>query len=94
MIRTPRTETVVGAIGGLATGYVLWLVAISIGEDLATVSVWSLTVLLLSLVLAICAGAWGWLQRRRLKYVWAAFSFGLPILPVVLGLAVLANLYL
>ena len=47
-----RTETVVGAIGGLATGYVLWLVAISIGDDLTTVSVWSLTVLLLSVVLA------------------------------------------
>ncbi|MFZ1175445.1 MAG: hypothetical protein WAO15_04080 [Mycobacterium sp.] len=89
-----RTETAVGAIGGLATGYVLWLVAISIGDDLTTVSVWSVTVLLLSVVLAACAGVWCWWQRRRLKYLWTAFAFGLPVLPVVLTLAVLANLYL
>ncbi|MGB8387708.1 hypothetical protein [Mycobacterium sp.] len=88
-----RTETVIGAIGGLATGYVLWLVAFSIGDDLTTVSVWSLTVLLLSGVLAVCAGVWGWLLRRRLKYLWSAFAFGLPALPVVLTLAVLADLY-
>ena len=89
-----RTETVVGVIGGLATGYVLWLVAISIGDDLTTVSVWSVTVLLVSVVLAVCAGVWGWWQRRRRKHFWAAFAFGLPVLPVVLSLAVLANLYL
>ncbi len=89
-----RTETVVGAIGGLATGYVLWLVAISIGQDLTAVSVWSLTVLLLSGVLAVCAGVGGWWLRRRLKYLWAALVLGLPVLPVALTLAVLADLYL
>ena len=89
-----RTETVVGAIGGLATGYVLWLVAISFGDDLTTVSAWSLTVLLLSGVLAVCAGMWGWWLRRRLKYLAAAFAVGLPVLPVVLTLAVLADIYL
>jgi len=89
-----RTESVMGAIGGAAAGYVLWLVAISIGDDLTTVSVWSLIVLLLAGVLAVCAGVWGWWLRRRLKYVWAAFAFGLPALPVVLTLAVLADLYL
>ncbi len=86
-------EIIVGAIGGLATGYVLWLVAISVGDDLATASVWSLTVLILSGVLAVCAAAWGWWLRRRAKYLWMAFAFGLPVLPVVLTLAVLADIY-
>jgi hypothetical protein len=88
-----RSDTVVGVIGGLATGYVLWLVAISIGDDLATVSVWSLTVLIASGVLAVCAAAWGWWLRRRGKYLGMAFAFGLPVLPVVLTLAVLADIY-
>jgi hypothetical protein len=89
-----RTDTVVGAIGGVATGYVLWLVAISIGDDTTTVSRWSLIVLIGSGVLAICAGVWGWWVLRRGKSLWAAFAFGLPILPVVLTLAVLADIYL
>ncbi len=89
-----RSETIVGAIGGVATGYVLWLVAISIGDDTTTVSRWSPLVLLLSGLLAICAGVWGWWLRGRGKYLWAAFAFGLPVLPVVLTLAVLADLYL
>jgi hypothetical protein len=89
-----RSDTVVGAIAGLATGYVLWLVAISVGDDLATVGVWSLVVLVLSGVLAVCAVLWGWLLRRRGKHLGAAFAFGLPVLPVVLTLAVLADIYL
>jgi H+/Cl- antiporter ClcA len=88
-----RAETIVGAIGGVATGYVLWLVAISIGDDTTTVSKWSPLVLVLSLALAIGAGAWGWWLRRRRKPLWQAFAFGLPVLPVVLTLAVLADLY-
>jgi hypothetical protein len=88
-----RGDTVLGAIGGLATGYVLWLVAISIGDDLATVSVWSLTVLILSGVLAVCAAVWGWWLRRRGKSLGMGFAFGLPVLPVVLTLAVLADIY-
>lgn len=88
-----RSDTVVGVIGGLATGYVLWLVAISIGDDLATVAVWSLTVLIASGVLAVCAAAWGAWLRRRGKYFGMAFAFGLPVLPVVLTLAVLADIY-
>ena len=85
--------TVVSAIGGVVIGYVLWLIAISIGEDVTTVSQWSLLVLLGSAVLAVCAGVWGWRMRRRGKYLGAAFAFSLPILPVVLTLAVLTNIY-
>jgi uncharacterized membrane protein len=87
------SETVVGAIGGVLVGYVLWLVAISIGDALTTVSQWSLAILVLSGVLALCAVLGGLLMRWRRKYAWSAFAFGLPFLPVVLTLGVLANIY-
>jgi hypothetical protein len=87
-------ETVVSAIGGMVIGYVLWLIAISIGNDITTVSQWSLIVLLGSIVLAVCAGVWGWWMRRRGQHLGAAFAFGLPILPVLLTLAVLTNIYI
>jgi hypothetical protein len=88
-----RSETVIGAIGGAATGYVLWLVAISIAGDNATAGRWGPLVLLLSALLGVGAAIWGWQLRRRQKYLWAAFAFDLPILPVVLTLAVLADVY-
>jgi hypothetical protein len=88
-----RSETIIGAVGGAATGYVLWLVAISIAGDNATVGRWGPLVLLLSVLLGVGAAIWGWLLRRRRKYLWAAFAFDLPILPVVLTLAVLADVY-
>ncbi|HEV7580149.1 MAG TPA: hypothetical protein VGO77_07000 [Mycobacterium sp.] len=88
-----RSETIVGAIGGAATGYVLWLVAISIAGDNATAGRWGPLVLLLSVLLGVGAAIWGWLLRRRRKYLWAAFAFDLPILPVILTLAVLADVY-
>jgi hypothetical protein len=50
--------------------------------------------LLGSIVLAVCAGVWGWWLRRRGKHLGAAFALGLPILPVVLTLAVLTNIYI
>ena len=89
-----RTETVIGAIAGVAAGYVLWLVAFSIADDNAAVGQWGPPVLLLSVVLAVGAVLWGSLLRRRKKYVWSGFGFGLPILPLVLTLAVLADVYL
>ncbi|QUR66218.1 hypothetical protein [Mycobacterium spongiae] len=88
------TGTVAGAIGGAALGYVFWLVAISIGEDFSTVSRWSRIVLLVSVALAIGAAIGGLLLRWRRKYAWSAFAFCLPVLPVVLTLAVLADVYL
>ncbi|WP_445162211.1 hypothetical protein ACTXG5_02605 [Mycobacterium sp. Dal123C01] len=88
-----RSETIIGAVGGAATGYVLWLIAISIAGDNATVGRWGPLVLLLSVLLGVGAAIWGWLLRRRRKYLWAAFAFDLPILPVVLTLAVLADVY-
>jgi hypothetical protein len=94
MIRSDTSGAVMGAIGGLAAGYVLWLVAFSIADDNAAVGQWAPTVLLVSVVLAICAVLWAALLRRRENYLWSGFGFCLPILPVVLTLAVLADVYL
>ncbi|SPM38859.1 membrane protein [Mycobacterium numidiamassiliense] len=88
-----RLDTVVGAIGGLTVGYVLWLLAISIAGDNATAGRWAPVILIVSAVLALCAGVWGWQLGRSGRYPWAALAFGLPILPVVLTLAVLADIY-
>ena len=93
-MKTSRTsETIVGAIGGVGIGYVLWLVAVSVGDN-ATAGQWGPLVLLISVVLGSCAVVWGLSLRRRGDQLWAAFAFGLPVLPVVLTLAVLADIYL
>lgn len=55
MTRRASTDTpqiIMGAIGGVVTGYILWLAAISVGDGLTTVSQWSRVVLLLSVLLA------------------------------------------
>jgi hypothetical protein len=88
-----RSDIVIGVIGGVATGYVLWLLAFSIADDNAAVGQWGPAVLLLSVVLAVGAVLWASVQRRRGKYAWSAFGYGLPVLPVVLTLAVLADVY-
>jgi hypothetical protein len=93
MKSTDTQGTVVGAIGGVATGYVLWLVAYSVGDDTTTVGQWSPIVLMLSGVLAVCAGVWGWSLRRRGMRLWASFAFGLPVLPLILSLAVLVDIF-
>jgi len=92
-MRTVTPHAVAGAVSGLATGYVLWLLAISNGDN-ATAGQWGPLVLLASVVLGICAAVWGLAQRRRGKQPWAAFAFALPVLPVLLTLAILANVYL
>ena len=94
MNTSETSGTVVGAIVGVAAGYVLWLLAFSIADDNAAVGRWAPTVLLLSVALAAGAVLWGSVLRRRGNYVWSGFGFGLPVLPVVLTLAVLADVYL
>ncbi|CPR11709.1 hypothetical protein BN971_02997 [Mycobacterium bohemicum DSM 44277] len=89
-----RTDTVVGVIAGAAAGYVLWLAAFSIADDNAAVGRWAPTVLLVSVALALAAVLWGSVLRRRRNYLWSGFGFGLPILPLALTLAVLADVYL
>ena len=43
-----RFESIWTGIGGVIVGYLLWLVAISIGDAITTVSLWSLIVLSVS----------------------------------------------
>lgn len=86
-----RGETILGALGGAMTGYVLWLIAISVVGDNATAGHWAPLLLLASVLLGIGAAIFGWQLRRRGKYLWAAFAFDLPILPVILTLAVLVD---
>jgi hypothetical protein len=89
-----RTESIWAAIGGVIVGYLLWLVAYSIGQYLTMVSLWSLIVLALSAAFALWAVLWGQRLRRRQNYVLASFVFALPVLPVLLSLGVLALTYL
>jgi heme O synthase-like polyprenyltransferase len=89
-----RTESIWAVIGGVIIGYVLWLVAISIGDAITTVSLWSLVVLIVSAAFAVWAVLWGQRLRRRRNYPLASFAFALPVLPVLLSLGVLADSYL
>jgi hypothetical protein len=89
-----RGETVMGVVGGVIIGYVMWLIAISIGDAVTTVSLWSLIVLILSALFAAWAVLWGRRLQRRRNYALAGFAFALPVLPVVLSLSVLARSYL
>ena len=89
-----RTESIWAAIGGALTGYVCWLVAISVGDALTTVSLWGLVVLIVSVLSAVVAVLWGQRLRRRENLTLAAFAFALPVLPVLLSLAVLVRMYL
>lgn len=93
LLSVMRSDTVIGVIGGVAAGYVLWLVAFSIADDNAEVGRWAPTVLLASAVLGVCAVLWAAVQRRRGKHAWSGFGFGLPVAPLALTLAVLADVY-
>jgi hypothetical protein len=87
-----RAESIWAAIGGVLTGYVLWLVAISIGDALTTVSLWGLVVLLVSVTFAVAAVLCG-RRLRRGNVTLASFVFALPVLPVLLSLGVLVRMY-
>jgi thiol:disulfide interchange protein len=89
-----RTESIWAAIGGVIVGYVLWLVAISIGDAVSTVSLWSLVVLVVSAAFALGAVLRGRRLRRQRNFVLASFVFALPVLPVLLSLGVLFRTYL
>ncbi len=89
-----RSQSILAAVGGVLAGYVLWLVAISIGDSLTTVSRWGVVVLIASLVFALGALLWGRRLRRKRNVSLASFAFGLPVLPVLLSIGVLADSYL
>lgn len=89
-----QSETVVGAIGGVVIGYILWLVGVSIGVTTATTATWSVVILIISVLAGAVTWLAGWRLYRRRIHPWAAFLFGLPILPVVLSLCVITVAYL
>jgi uncharacterized membrane protein YjfL (UPF0719 family) len=91
---TSRSQSILAAVGGVLAGYVLWLVAISIGDSLTTVSRWGVVVLIASLVFALGALLWGRRLRRKRNVSLASFAFALPVLPVLLSIGVLADSYL
>lgn len=89
-----RSESIWAAIGGVLAGYLLWLVAISIGDAITTVSLWSLIVLLVAAAFALWAVLRGQRLRRERNYPLASFVFALPVLPVLLSLGVLIRTYI
>ncbi len=91
---TTRTQSIWAVIGGVLAGYVLWLVAISIGEALTVVSLWGLVVLIVSLAFAIGTVLWGRRLRQQRNVPLALFAFALPVLPVLLSIVVLVDSYL
>lgn len=90
---TSRSQSIWAAVGGVLAGYVLWLVAISIGDAVTTVSRWGLVVLIVSLAFAVGALLWGRRLRQRGNFTLASFAFALPVLPVLLSIGVLADSY-
>ncbi|HUB57145.1 MAG TPA: hypothetical protein VMB04_18520 [Mycobacterium sp.] len=89
-----RIESIWTGIGGVIVGYLLWLVAISIGNAVTTVSLWSLVVLVVSALFALWAVLRGRHYRRQRNYPLASFMFALPVLPVLLSLSVLFRTYI
>jgi drug/metabolite transporter (DMT)-like permease len=89
-----RAESVWAALGGALAGYILWLVAFSIGNALATVGVWGPIVLIVSVAFALVATLWGRRLRRGGNRALASFALASPVLPVLLSLLVVADSYL
>jgi heme O synthase-like polyprenyltransferase len=88
-----RIESIWTGIGGVIVGYLVWLVAYSIGMATSTVSVWGPIVLVLSTACALWALLRGRRLRRQRNYPLASFMFALPVLPVLLSVGVLVSTY-
>jgi uncharacterized membrane protein len=92
--RALRAESVWAALAGVLAGYVLWLVAISVGDFFTTAGVWGPIVLIASAVCALAAMFWSRRLQRRGNAPLAWFALASPVLPVVLSLLVVADSYL
>ena len=92
--RAIRADSIWAWIGGVLVGYVFWLIAISIGDFFTTAGLWGPIVLAVSVVFALIAALWGRRVRARGNRILAAFAFGLPVLPILLSVLVLADSYL
>ncbi len=93
-MKAVRAESVWAALGGVLAGYVLWLIAISIGDSFTTAGKWGPIVLAVSVTLALGATLWGRRKRAGGKATLAAFALAVPVLPVLLSLLVVADSYL
>ena len=94
-MRALRAESIWAAFGGVLAGYVLWLIAISRSGTLSDHGgLWGRSCWRVSAVFALGATLWGRRVRARGNLTLAAFAFGLPVLPVLLTLLVLADTYL
>jgi uncharacterized membrane protein YjfL (UPF0719 family) len=93
-LRAVRAESIWAALGGALAGYVLWLVAISIGDAVATVGVWGPIVLIVSVAFAVVTTVWGRRLRRSGNATLASAALASSVLPVVLSLLVVADSYL
>jgi hypothetical protein len=93
-MKAVRAESVWAALGGVIAGYVLWLIAISIGDFFTTAGVWGPIVLGVSVIVALGATLWGRRKRAGGKPALAAFVLAVPVLPVLLSLLVVADSYL
>ncbi|WP_343573019.1 hypothetical protein [Mycobacterium sp.] len=93
-LKAVRTESMWAALGGVLVGYLLWLIAISIGDFFTTAGRWGPIVLAVSVVFALGALLWGRRVRGRGNRTVAAFAVVLPVLPVLLSLLVVADSYL
>jgi hypothetical protein len=91
--RALRAESVWAGLGGVLVGYVLWLVAISIGDAVATVGVWGPIVLIGSVVFAVATTVWGRRVRRSGNLTLASGVLASSVLPVVLSVLVVADSY-
>ena len=92
--RALRAESVWAALGGALAGYMLWLVAFSIGNAIATAGVWGPIVLIVSAAFAVVTTLWGRRLRRSGNLALASFALASPVLPVLLSLLVVADSYL
>jgi hypothetical protein len=93
-MRALRAQSVWAGLGGALTGYVLWLIAISIGDAFTTAGLWGPIVLAVSVVFALVVTLWGRRVRAGGNLTLAAFVLASPVLPVLLSLLVVADSYL
>lgn len=93
-MKAVRAESVWAALAGVLVGYVLWLIAISVGDFFTTAGLWGPIILAVSAILALVAALWGRRVRGRGNRPAAAFALAVPVLPVLLSLLVVADSYL
>jgi hypothetical protein len=93
-MKAVRAESVWAALGGVLAGYVLWLIAISIGDFFTTAGMWGPIVLALAVVFGLGATLCGRRVRAQGNRPLATFAVALPVLPVALSLLVVADSYL